>query len=53
MKMPTYFANGLFVNSAWLKNTFELTLTDVIVIAASRIYESGDVAEYALYCIPQ
>ena len=46
-------ANKLFVNSAWLNNPFELTLTDVIVIAASRIYESGEVAAYALYCIPQ
>ena len=48
-----YFANELFVYSAWLKNPFELTLTDVIVIPASRIYESGDVAAYAWYCIPQ
>ena len=52
-KKPTYFANELFVYSAWLKNPFELTLLDVIVIAASRIKESGVVDEYALYCIPQ
>ena len=51
--MPIYFAKKLFVNSAWLKNPFELTLTAVIVMPASRIYESGDVAEYAWYCIPQ
>ena len=30
----------------------QLTLTDVIV-ASSRAKESGDVAEYAWYCIPQ
>ena len=53
MKMPTYFANKVFVNKAWLKNPFELTLTDVIAIPTSRIKESGVVAEYALYCIPQ
>ena len=48
-----YFANELFVYSASLKNPFELTLTAVIAIPASRIYESGDVAPYAWYCIPQ
>ena len=48
-----YFANELFVYSAWLKNPFELTLLDVIAIPTSRIKESGVVAEYALYCIPQ
>ena len=48
-----YFANELFVYSAWLKDPFELTFTDVIAIPTSRTKESGVVDAYALYCIPQ
>ena len=47
-----YFVNELFVYSL-LKNPFELTLLAVIAIPTSRTKESGVVAEYALYCIPQ
>ena len=46
------YITSKFIRVAYKWGLTQLTLTDVIV-ASSRAKESGDVAEYAWYCIPQ